>query len=114
MIATSKLNETILKSDADLGKINIKSGKSEYAKLKLMNDAVDLVNILEQNKYNYKITKDKVSAPLKVGDKVGSLIIYANDIKIKEYDLTIDKDIKKAGYFDYLKRNIKYFFRGYY
>lgn len=106
--------ETILKSDADLGKINIKSGKSEYAKLKLMNDAVDLVNILEQNKYNYKITKDKVSAPLKVGDKVGSLIIYANDIKIKEYDLTIDKDIKKAGYFDYLKRNIKYFFRGYY
>jgi len=106
--------ETILKSDADLGKINIKSGKSEYAKLKLMNDAVDLVNILEQNKYNYKIIKDKISAPLKVGDKVGSLIIYANDIKIKEYDLTIDKDIKKAGYFDYLKRNIKYFFRGYY
>ncbi len=106
--------ETILKSDADLGKINIKSGKSEYAKLKLMNDAVDLVNILEQNKYNYKIIKDKVSAPLKVGDKVGSLIIYANDIKIKDYDLTIDKDIKKAGYFDYLKRNIKYFFRGYY
>ena len=106
--------ETILKSDADLGKINIKSGKSEYAKLKLMNDAVDLVNVLEQNKYNYKIIKDKVSAPLKVGDKVGSLIIYANDIKIKEYDLTIDKDIKKAGYFDYLKRNIKYFFRGYY
>ena len=106
--------ETILKSDADLGKINIKSGKSEYAKLKLMNDAVDLVNILEQNKYNYKIIKDKVSAPLKVGDKVGSLIIYANDIKIKEYDLTIDKDIKKAGYFNYLKRNIKYFFRGYY
>lgn len=106
--------ETILKSDADLGKINIKSGKNEYAKLKLMNDAVDLVNILEQNKYNYKIIKDKVSAPLKVGDKVGSLIIYANDIKIKEYDLTIDKDIKKAGYFDYLKRNIKYFFRGYY
>lgn len=106
--------ETILKSDADLGKINIKSGKSEYAKLKLMNDAVDLVNILEQNKYNYKIIKDKISAPLKVGDKVGSLIIYANDIKIKDYDLTIDKDIKKAGYFDYLKRNIKYFFRGYY
>ncbi len=106
--------ETILKSDADLGKINIKSGKSENAKLKLMNDAVDLVNILEQNKYNYKITRDKVSAPLKVGDKAGSLIIYANDIKIKEYDLTIDKDIKKAGYFDYLKRNIKYFFRGYY
>ena len=106
--------ETILKSDADLGKINIKSGKSEYAKLKLMNDAVDLVNILEQNKYNYKIIKDKVSAPLKVGDKVGLLSIYANDIKIKDYDLTIDKDIKKAGYFDYLKRNIKYFFRGYY
>lgn len=106
--------ETILKSDADLGKIHIKSGKSEYAKLKLMNDAVDLVNILEQNKYNYKITKDKVSAPLKVGDKVGTLNIYANDIKIKDYDLTIDKDIKKAEYFDYLKRNIKYFMRGYY
>ena len=106
--------ETILKSDADLGKIHIKSGKSEYAKLKIMSDAVDLVNILEQNKYNYKITKDKVSAPLKVGDKVGTLSIYANDIKIKDYDLTIDKDIKKAGYFDYLKRNIKYFMRGYY
>lgn len=106
--------ETILKSDADLGKIYIKSGKSEYVKLKLMNDAVDLVNILEQNKYNYKITKNKVSAPLKIGDKVGTLSIYANDIKIKDYDLTINKDVKKAGYFDYLKRNIKYFMRGYY
>lgn len=106
--------ETILKNDANIGKIKIKSGKSEYANLKLKSDAVDLVNILEKNKYNYKIKKDKVVAPLKSGDKVGTLIIYANDIKIKEYDLTIDKDVKKANYFDYFKRNMKYFIRGNY
>lgn len=106
--------ETILKNDANIGKIKIKSGKSEYANLKLKSDAVDLVNILEKNKYNYKIKKDKVVAPLKSGDKVGTLIIYANDIKVKEYDLTIDKDVKKANYFDYFKRNMKYFIRGNY
>lgn len=106
--------ETILKNDANIGKIKIKSGKSEYANLKLKSDAVDLVNILEKNKYNYKIKKDKVVAPLKSGDKVGTLIIYANDIKIKEYDLTIDKDVKKANYFDYFKKNMKYFIRGNY
>ena len=106
--------ETVLKRDENLGKIKIKSGKAEYANLKLKTDAVDLVNILEKNKYNYKITKNKVSAPLKVGDTVGTLTIYANDIKIKDIELTVDKDIKRANYFDYFKRNIKYFIRGCY
>ena len=106
--------ETIKKKEEVLGKIKINFGNIEYADLKLKEDAVDLVNILEQNKYNYKIVKNKVNAPIKVGDTVGSLIIYANDIKVKEVDLTIDKDIKKANYFDYLKRNFKYFIRGCY
>lgn len=106
--------ETIKKKEEVLGKIKINFGNIEYADLKLKEDAVDLVNILEQNKYNYKIVKNKVNAPIKVGDSVGSLIIYANDIKVKEVDLTIDKDIKKANYFDYLKRNFKYFIRGCY
>lgn len=106
--------ETVLKRDENLGKIKIKSGKDEYANLKLKTDAVDLVNILEKNKYNYKISKNKVSAPLKVGDTVGTLTIYANDIKIKDIELTVDKDIKRANYFDYFKRNIKYFIRGCY
>lgn len=106
--------ETIKKKEEVLGKIKINFGNIEYADLKLKEDAVDLVNILEQNKYNYKVVKNKVNAPIKVGDTVGSLIIYANDIKVKEVDLTIDKDIKKANYFDYLKRNFKYFIRGCY
>lgn len=106
--------ETIVKKDEYLGQIKIKSGKEEYANLKLKEDAVDLVNILEENKYNYKIEKDKVSAPINIGNSVGKLIIYENDLKIKEYDLTIDKNIKKANIFDYIKRNIKYFIRGYY
>ena len=102
--------ETVLKRDENLGKIKIKSGKDEYANLKLKTDAVDLVNILEKNKYNYKITKNKVSAPLKVGDTVGTLTIYANDIKIKDIELTVDKDIKRANYFDYFKKKHKIFY----
>lgn len=106
--------ESIVNKETYLGKIKIKSGKYEETNLKLKEDAVDLVNILEENKYTYKIEKDKVSAPIKRGDKVGTLNIYVNDLKIKDYDLTVDMNIDKANYFDYLKRNIKYFLKGSY
>lgn len=106
--------ESIVNKETYLGKIKIKSGKYEENNLKLKEDAVDLVNILEENKYTYKIEKDKVSAPIKRGDKVGTLNIYVNDLKIKNYDLTVDMNIDKANYFDYLKRNIKYFLKGSY
>ena len=50
---------------------------------------------------------DKVKAPLKVGDKVGTLDIISNGKIIKNINITIKEDVIKANIFDLMKRNLK-------
>ena len=51
---------------------------------------------------------DKIKAPVKTGDKVGTAEILDNDGKfVMESDVTVTKNIDKANYFDYLKKNLK-------
>ena len=80
--------ETIVDRDDDLGVIPVKFGKKESVKLKLIEDAVDLVNIVEENSYSYELVYDDVTAPVYVGNVVGQVNIYANrfqNIRIKIY-----------------------------
>jgi len=50
---------------------------------------------------------DKVKAPIKKGDVIGkSDVIDDEGNVIDSVDITINEDIKKANFFDYLKRNI--------
>lgn len=105
--------ETIVSNKDNLGTIKVKFGEAEEVKLKLMEDAVDLVNILEENKYSYEIIKEEIQAPIKNGDIVGKVNIYANDTLISEYNLTVEKDIKKAGFVKLYIRNLNRLLRGY-
>ncbi len=52
--------ETIVDRDDDLGVIPVKFGKKESVKLKLIEDAVDLVNIVEENSYSYELVMMKL------------------------------------------------------
>ena len=61
----------------------------------------------ETNNYRYDINLDKVKAPLKVGDKVGTLDIISNGKIIKNINITIKEDVIKANIFDLMKRNLK-------
>ena len=50
----------------------------------------------------------KIKAPVKKGDVIGTAeIIDSGNNIIDEVDVTIDKDIEKAGFVDYLLKNLK-------
>ena len=42
-----------------------------------------------------------------MGDKIGTLDIISNGSIIKNIDITVKEDVKKANLFDLMKRNIK-------
>ena len=104
--------ETVVDPNANLGTVEIKFGKKEKVKVKLKSDAVDLVNIQENNNYSYEVLKNKIKAPIKKGDVVGKVNIYANDTKVNEIDLIIDEDINKAGILTLLRRNLNKLLKG--
>ncbi len=104
--------ETVVDPNANLGTVEIKFGKKEKVKVKLKSDAVDLVNIQENNNYSYEVLKNKIKAPIKKGDVVGKVNIYANDTKVNEIDLIIDEDINKADILTLLRRNLNKLLKG--
>ena len=106
--------EKIVTTDDNIGTIDIKFGKKEQVPLQLLDDAVDLVNVAEENKYSYAIEKQDIEAPVKVGDVVGKVHVYANDVKIASYDLTVKENVLKANIFDLYIRNMKRLLKGYY
>lgn len=47
---------------------------------------------------------DKVVLPLKKGDEVGKLVVYRGEEKIGEYPLVAEEEVKKAPFFQLVKR----------
>ena len=47
---------------------------------------------------------DKVNAPVKKGDTVGQRIYYLDEKEIGSVNLLAEETVKKAGYFDYLRK----------
>ena len=60
------------------------------------------------NNYSFNIKAQNLKAPLKSGSVVGTAEIMDNDGNIiKEIDIIIKEDLKKATFWDYLKQNFK-------
>lgn len=104
--------KTIVSKKTNLGKIKVDFGNVEEVDVTLMENANHLVNSVDDSNYSYEVKLDKVKAPLKYKDKVGTLNIYQNDVKINSYDLTVKEEVKKASIFNLLIRNIKYLLKG--
>lgn len=96
----------ILDTNHDLGKIEIIGGKKENVHIKLKENATNLENINEEKKYTYNIVVDPIKAPVKVGDVVGHLEIIESKKIIKNVDITVNENIKKANIWDLYKRNL--------
>lgn len=47
---------------------------------------------------------DKLKAPIKIGEPVGKLIVYENDVQIAEFTIPSSIEIKKANWWTLLKR----------
>ena len=91
-----------------IDEVRVEKGKENTAKLILMNDATELLNINDKAKnYTINISIDKIEAPVKKGDKVGVAEILDNEGNlITKVGITVNKDIKKANFWDYYKRNL--------
>lgn len=105
---TYKIN-TIKTKDEVLGKVRVEQGKEDFVEIVLLEDATELLkNTQELETYKFNLKVNKIKAPVKLGDIVGSAeIIDAEGNIIDEVNVTVKKEIKKANLLDYLIRNIK-------
>ena len=105
---TFKLN-TIKKNTEILGRVRVEKGKQEVANIVLVKDATELLKISEENKsYTFNVKVDKIIAPVKKGDVVGTAEIIDNEGNIiDEVDVTVKDTIAKANLWDYLWKNLK-------
>lgn len=100
-------SKTIYKKEDITGKMNIKNSVNRKAKYTLEED----INIITEKTrkeidYTSEILLDDVKAPLKKGDKVGTLKLNVDNNTL-EYNLVVTEDIEKASfmqtYFNLLK-----------
>lgn len=100
----------IIKSKGEvLGKVRVEKGKSDFADITLLDDATEILKTTDElMEYKFNLKVDKIKAPVKVGDIVGSAeIVDSNGNIIDEVDVTVSKNILKANILDYIIRNLK-------
>lgn len=105
---------TIYKKNKVIDEVKVEKGKKDSVKIVLMDDATELLNVNDKNKnYTINVKVDKIEAPVKVGDKVGTAEIIDNEGKfITKVGITVKEDVKKANLWDYFKRNLNIAFSG--
>ena len=105
---TFKINIIKTKGES-LGKVRVEKGKQDNANIVLLNDATEILkNTDPVTEYNFNLKVNKIKAPVKVGDIVGTAeIIDSEGNIVDEVDVTVEKDIKKANILDYMLRNLK-------
>ena len=101
--------DMVMSKNKILGNIDVINGKDEKVDVKLIKDATILKKINDKKeKYFVDLKVDRINAPVKKGDVVGKVQIMDSDGKlIKEEDVTVTKNIEKASYFDYFKKNYR-------
>lgn len=105
---TFKINIIKTKGES-LGKVRVEKGKQDNANIVLLNDATEILkNTDSVTEYSFNLKVNKIKAPVKVGDIVGTAeIIDSEGNIVDEVDVTVEKDIKKANILDYMLRNLK-------
>ena len=105
---TYRLNK-ILTKETELGKIPIEKGNIDEGTIVLKNDITEVEKISSDKKeYTYNVKLDKVKAPVKNGDKVGTVEIIDNEgLIVREEEITIKEDINKTNIFHIFSKNIK-------
>ena len=93
---------------SSLGIVKVNLGDPEHVDIVAMND-ISILNNTQKEKRNikYNIETDDITAPVKVGDKVGKIEVYENGTFSYEVPLTVAYDIKKASVLKIFIRNLR-------
>lgn len=100
--------DTYITKEEVLGNAKVEKGNVEYANIVTIDD-ISIINKKEYKRGEIKFELDLkyLKAPIKKGDVVGKIKVIENGNIISEADVTIDKNIDKAGYFTMFIRNLK-------
>ena len=93
--------ETLLSTNSSLGKKKIDKTLEENVTL-VPTENVTSLNQKGSKKKNltYEVHVEDLKAPIKKGDVVGTLTIKEDGKKVREVDITVNKDVKKANYLE--------------
>lgn len=95
------INEQLIDSAKCIDEIQIKKSKQKTAKVFPEENYFVLVKKGEDSKYSTNIELNKkISAPLKIGDKVGIINVIRNGVVIKELPIIVLENIDEMSYFD--------------
>lgn len=105
---TYKVNMIKSKNEV-LGKVKVEKGKVEYIEVVLVNDAIELLNVNDKiSNYKFDLNLDKVTAPVKKGNIIGTVKIFDDKgTLINEVDITVKENVLKATLWDLFIRNMK-------
>ena len=100
--------DSVFTKDSSLGKVKVELGNKKEVEVVPVKD-INILNNKNNDKrvVDYKINLNNIKAPVKVGDKVGSIIISENNKKIMEVDLTVKENIDKANILKAFLRNLE-------
>lgn len=85
--------------------VNVPNGKSDNLKIALERSVYVLVKKGEKITYDTRIEiKDKVTAPISRGDRVGTLYVIDKGVVINEIPIIATENIDEAGFYDYLRK----------
>ena len=102
------LKVTTLKNKGDVvKKIKLDKADSEIVDIVLMND-LNITQAVDEElgDYDYEIKVKNIKLPIKVGDIVGKIVVYDGDKKLKEANLTVNKDINSLGFLKLLRNEL--------
>ena len=100
--------EEVLSTNSIVGKVPVLLGdKTEVEIIPL--ESVTFLNKKGTEKKNasYELKVDTLKAPLKVGDKVGELILKEDENVTRKIPVTVKENVNKANIFDLFVRNLK-------
>lgn len=95
------LEVNTLKNRGDVvKKVKLDKADSEIVDVVLKNNLNIIENVGDSDKdYEFEVKVNNIKLPVKVGDIVGKIIVYSNNRKVKEADLTVNKNISSLGFF---------------
>ena len=100
--------DTIISKDNLLGNIKVNLGEQENVDIKIEND----INILNNNQLGkrnitYEVNTYNVSAPVKIGDIIGKILVYEDGKYLFSENITVVNNVEKANILKIFLRNLK-------
>lgn len=96
-------NKFLVSVDTALSTLPVTKGKTDEVEVFASENFTAVVKKGDKDKYETILKlPEKVKAPLKAGDKIGSVIVTKDGNIVKEIDVVVKENIKHSSYFDSL------------